>query len=130
MTEESATGEWPKSRGVRDLGESDVSQRKGCHLSELQPVRAPVVQSNRPASCRRKRGSYSGAISAVIDSTLEASIMKSPGLEHRETWATRRPIERSSDPQIPLTRPKEIEWLSIFGLPNDYLITERSAMDL
>jgi hypothetical protein len=34
-------------------------------------------------------------------------------------------IRHISDPQIPLTRLKKREQLSIFGLPNDYLITER-----
>ena len=36
---------------------------------------------------------------------------------------------RISEPQIPLTRLK-MEQLSIFGLPNDYLITERQATAL
>jgi hypothetical protein len=36
----------------------------------------------------------------------------------------RLPFERISDPQIPLTTLKKMEQLSIFGLPNDYLITE------
>jgi hypothetical protein len=39
----------------------------------------------------------------------------------------RPPFERISDPQSPLTRPEQMEQLSIFGLPNDYLITERAT---
>jgi hypothetical protein len=42
----------------------------------------------------------------------------------------RPPSERISSPQIPTTRPKNKQQLSIFGLPNDYRITERRAAAL
>jgi hypothetical protein len=65
------------------------------------------------------------------------------GLEHREVkskapllakdarnWGTPLPFERISDTRIPLTKLEKMEWLSIFGISNDYLITGRSAAAL